>query len=74
MNDSIHMQMLLVQDMWKISLNHSNIIVKHHVLTCVSIYTYKCNMQCLNIVVNQLKIDDPTHMKMLMVQKMWKHH
>jgi hypothetical protein len=29
MNDSIHMQMLIVQEMWKNSLTYSNINVKH---------------------------------------------
>jgi len=70
MNDSIHMQMLLVQKTWKKSLNHSNINVRHYVHMCVSIYTYKCNMQCLNNVFNKLKMDDLTHMKMLIVQEM----
>jgi hypothetical protein len=72
LNDSIHMQMSLVQEMWKKSLNHSNINVRHYVLMCVSIYIYKCNMQCLNFFFNKLKINDPTHIKMLIVQEMWK--
>jgi hypothetical protein len=40
---------------------------------CVSIYTSKC-MQCLNSDFNKLKVDDLTHVKMLVVQKMWKNH
>jgi hypothetical protein len=39
---------------------------------CVSIYTSKYNMQCLNSGFNKLKVDDLTHVKMLIVQKMWK--
>jgi len=40
---------------------------------CVSIYINKCNMQCLNSCFNKLKVDDSTHVKMLIVQKMWKN-
>jgi len=39
---------------------------------CVSIYTSKCNMQCLNNGFNKLKVDDLTHVKMLTNQEMWK--
>ncbi len=38
----------------------------------VSIYTNKCNMQCLNNGFNKFKVDDLIHIKMLIVQKMWK--
>jgi hypothetical protein len=31
---------------------------------CVSIYTSKCNMQCLNNYFNILKVNDSTHVKM----------
>jgi len=40
---------------------------------CVSIYINKCNMQCLNNGFNKFKVDDLTHVKMLIVQKIWKH-
>jgi hypothetical protein len=43
MDYSTHVKMLIVQEMWKFSLNHSNIIVKHWV-TFVSIYSNKCKM------------------------------
>jgi hypothetical protein len=48
---------------------------KHEALSfmCVSIYTNKCNMQCLNNGLNKLKVNDLTHVKMLMVQEMWKN-
>jgi hypothetical protein len=42
-NDLIHGKMLIVQKMWKNSLNHSNIITKLWV-ACVSIYCNKCNL------------------------------
>jgi hypothetical protein len=38
----------------------------------VSTYINKCNMQCLNSDFNKLKMDDLTHVKMLIVQEMWK--
>jgi hypothetical protein len=40
---------------------------------CVSIYINKCNMQCLNSGFNKLKVDDSTHVNMLIVQEMWKN-
>ncbi len=39
---------------------------------CVSIYTNKCNMQCLNSGFNKLKMNDLIHVKILIVQKIWK--
>jgi hypothetical protein len=39
---------------------------------CVSIYTIKCNMQHLNNGFNKLKMNDLTHVKMLIFQEMWK--
>jgi hypothetical protein len=47
MDDSIHVKMLIVQKMWKNSLNHSSIIAKHWV-ACVSIYYNKCKMQLMS--------------------------
>jgi hypothetical protein len=43
MDDSIHVKMLIVQEMWKFSLNYSSIIVKYWV-ACVLIYYNKCKM------------------------------
>ncbi len=40
---------------------------------CFSIYISKCNMQCLNDGFNKLKVDDSTHVKMLIVQIMLKN-
>jgi len=39
---------------------------------CVSIFINKCNMQFLNSGFNKLKMDDSSHIKMLIVQEMWK--
>jgi hypothetical protein len=41
---------------------------------CVSIYISKCNMQCLNNAFNKFKVDDLTHVKMLIVKKCDKIH
>jgi len=71
MIDSTHVQILIIQKMQKNSLTHSSINVKHEVVLCVSIYTSKCNMQHLNSGFNKLKVDYSTHLKMLIVQKMW---
>ncbi len=69
-NDSTHVQMLIVQEMQKNSLTHSNINVKPKVIKCVSIYISKCNMQCLNNGFNKFKMDDSIHVKMLILQEM----
>jgi len=60
---------------WKIvkKLNCSNINVKYYVVVCVPIYTIKYNMQHLNNNFNKFKMDGSFHVKMLMVQKMWKN-
>jgi hypothetical protein len=47
-NDSTHVQMLIIQKMWKKSLTHSSINMKHYVVMCIFIYTSKWNMQHLN--------------------------
>ncbi len=41
-------------------------------LLCVYQYTTKCNMQRLNSGVNKLEVDDLTHVKILIVQEIWK--
>jgi hypothetical protein len=44
---------------------------------CVLIYTIKCNMQHLNNGFDKFKVNDSTHVKMVIVQEMWKsslHH
>jgi hypothetical protein len=46
-NDSTHVEMLIIQKMRKNSLNHSSIIVTYQV-ACVLVYYNKCKMQFLN--------------------------
>jgi hypothetical protein len=69
-NDSTHLQMLIIQKMRKNSLTHSSINVNHYIVMCVSIYTSKCNMQHLDNGFNKLKVHDSTHVKVLIVQEM----
>jgi hypothetical protein len=47
---------------------------RYETLMCVSIYINKCNMQRLNSDFNKLKVLDSTHVKMWIIQKMWKNH
>jgi hypothetical protein len=63
MNDLIQVNMLIIQNMWENSINHSNIIIKHWT-TCVSIYYNKCKMQFMSNGLN--------HIHMLIIEKMWK--
>jgi hypothetical protein len=63
MNNSTQVNMFMVQNMWKNSINHSNIVIKHW-NTCVSIYSNKCKMQFMS---NGL-----THIHMLIIEKIWK--
>jgi hypothetical protein len=65
--NSTHVKMLIVQEMWKHSLNHSNIIVKYWV-ACVLIYYNKCKMQFVSNVFNILKMNGST----LIIEEMWK--
>ncbi len=48
MNDSTHVQMLIIQEIFKNSLICSNINVRHQVVMCFSIYISKWNMQHSN--------------------------
>jgi hypothetical protein len=43
---------------------------KYKIVMCVSIYISKCNMQHLNSGFNKFKMDNSTHIKMLIIQKM----
>jgi hypothetical protein len=69
--DSIHVKMLIGQKMWKISLNHSSIIVKHWV-TCVSIYFNNYKMQLVINGFNILKVNGLTHVHILIVEFFFK--
>jgi hypothetical protein len=50
-----HVYMLIVQDMWKNSLNHSNIIAKQCQIAHASIYFNKCKMLHMSNDFNILK-------------------
>jgi hypothetical protein len=66
-NDSTYIKMLLVQEMWKCSLNHSSIIAKYWI-ACVLIYYNKWKMQFVNDGFNILKVNGST----LIIEDMWK--
>jgi hypothetical protein len=68
-DDSIHVKMLIIQQMWKKSLNHSSIIVKH-LIACVSIYFNKCKMQLviMSDSLYILKVTGLTHVHMLIIE------
>jgi hypothetical protein len=66
-------KMLIIQEILKNSLICSNINVKHKVVMCFSIYISKCNMQHLNDGFKKFKMYDSTHVKMLIIQEMWKN-
>ncbi len=40
---------------------------------CFNLYTSKCNVQYLNNDFNKLEVDDLIHVKMLILQEMWKN-
>ncbi len=61
MNGSTHVHMLIIEEMWKKSLIHSNINVGLKKITCVLLNNGKCKMQLLNNGFNMLKVDDSTH-------------
>jgi hypothetical protein len=72
-DDSTHVKMLIVQKMWKFSLNHSSIIAKDWV-ACVSIYYNKWKMQFVSNGFKILKVNVLTHAHMLIIENMWKNH
>ncbi len=71
LDDSTHVKMLILQEMWKNSLNHSCIIVKHWV-ACVSIYFKNYKMQLVNNSFNIVKMNGSTHVHNLRIEEMWK--
>jgi hypothetical protein len=70
MDDSTHVKILIVQKMWKKSINHSRTIAKHWVAH-VSIYFIKCKMQRVNNNFNILKVNGLTYVHMLIIEEMW---
>ncbi len=73
MNGSTHVHMLIIEEMWKKSLIHSNINVGLKKITCVLLNNGKCKMQLLNNGFNMLKVDGSTSLcTMLIVKEMSK--
>jgi len=66
-DDSTHVKILVVQEMWKHSLNHSNIIVKYWI-ACVIIYYNKCKIKFVSNDFNILKLNSSTSL----IENMWK--
>jgi hypothetical protein len=71
MDDSIYVNMFIIQKMWKKSFNHSSIIAKYWV-ACVLWYYNNCNMQFLSNGFNILKVNSSTRVHMLIIEEMWK--
>jgi hypothetical protein len=65
--------MLIVQKIWKNSLNHSNIIAKYWIAH-VLIYYNKCKMQIVINDFNILKVNSSIHVHMLIIEKCEKNH
>jgi hypothetical protein len=68
---SIHVQMLIIQEMWKNLICSSINVILYYIVMYASIYSTKWNMQHLNNGFNKFKVYDSTHVKMLIFQKMW---
>ncbi len=62
-NGWTHVKMLIVQEMWKASLNHLSIITKYWV-AYVLFYYNKCKMQFVSNGFNILKVNGSTHVCM----------
>jgi len=60
-NGLIHVHMLIIEEMWKKSLIHSNINMRSLIVTCVLINYGKCKMQFMSNGFNMLKVDGSTH-------------
>jgi hypothetical protein len=71
MHDLIHVNMLIIQEMWKNSLNHSSIIIKYWII-CFLVYYNKCKTQFVNNGFNILKVNCSIHVHVLIIEYMWK--
>jgi hypothetical protein len=60
-NESIHVHMLIIEEMWKISLIHYNINVGFKIATYVLINYKKCKMKLLNNGFNMLEVNGSIH-------------
>jgi len=67
MNDSTYVKMLIVQEMWKCSLNHSSLTIKYWI-ACVLLYCNKWKMKSMSDGFNILKVNGST----LIIEEMWK--
>jgi hypothetical protein len=61
LNGSIHVHMLIIEEMWKNWLIHFNINAGFKIVTNVLINYGKCKMQPLSSGFNVLKVDGSTH-------------
>jgi hypothetical protein len=62
MNDLTHVQLLIIEEMWKNSIIHSNInVAGSWIISCVLINHNKCKMQLVNNDFNMLKVDGSTY-------------
>jgi len=71
MDDSTHVNMFIIQNMWKKSFNHSSIIAKNWVAFVLGYYN-NYNMQFMNNDFNILKVNSSTHVHMLIIEETWK--
>ncbi len=69
----VDVYMLIIQDMWKKSLNYLSIIRKNQVV-CVSMYYNKCKMKLVSNNFNILNVNGSIHVQMLIVEMIWKNH
>jgi hypothetical protein len=70
-NVSIHVHMLIIEEMWKKSLIHSNLNVGFQIITCVLI---KCKMQLMSNGFNMLKVDSSTYVPCWKFKRCQKNH
>jgi hypothetical protein len=62
MNGLTHVHMLIIEEMWKISIIQSNInVVGSWIISCVLINHGKCKMQLMSNDFNMLKVDGSTY-------------
>jgi hypothetical protein len=60
-NGSTYLHMLIIEEMWKKSLIHSNINVGFKIVKCLLINYGKCKMQPLCNGFNMLEVDGSIH-------------
>jgi ubiquitin-protein ligase len=70
-DDSTHVNMFIIQKMWKKSFNYASIIIKYCV-ACVLGYYNNCNMQFVSNGFNILKVNSSTDVHMFIIEETWK--